>query len=81
MLSFDEFRTTCHTAIRKAKPNLRDLSSVDDATEFNVIGLDSLDMMNFLLELEGLLEVEIGAMDMKEYNSVEKIYSYYKNLA
>ena len=78
MLSFDEFRKICHTAMHKARSDLRELSSADDATEFKVIGLDSLDVMNFLLELEDSLGVSIAEMDMKEYNCIEKIYSYYK---
>lgn len=41
-------------------------------------GLDSLDVMNFLLELEIELGVTLGEFDMKEYNSINKLFAIFK---
>lgn len=73
-----DFSLACKVAIAKAKSqSVKKISIADDET-FAMYGLDSLDVMNFLLELEISTGTVLGDIDIKEYNSIKKLYELVK---
>lgn len=45
-----------------------------DADEFGVAGLDSLDVMNLVLEVEGALQTDFGEIDIGTEDSIESFF-------
>lgn len=77
MLTAEQFSVVAQESLRKALPT-RTLSQPLAFTEtFKNYGLDSLDTMNFLLELEISLNAPLGELDIRTYNSLEKLYTVY----
>ena len=73
-----EFSLACKVAIAKSKSvNIEKITIADDET-FAMYGFDSLDVMNFLLELEIELGITLGEFDIKEYNSINKLFAIVK---
>lgn len=80
MLTKEQFSEKCHTAIKTVAPKIRSLTAEDNSRELPSLGLDSLDIMSFLLELESSLQVSIGEVNMKQFNTIDKLYEYYTKL-
>ena len=80
MLSTNDFYELCFQSIKKVLPAFRTLTEEDVNTTFSVLGLDSLDTMNFLLELETIGNISVGQVDLKNYNTFAKLYDYYTGL-
>ncbi|MGB3539499.1 MAG: acyl carrier protein [Mesorhizobium sp.] len=55
---------------RKA-PNM----SVDAGQSFGTLGLDSLDVMNLVLEVESVLGVNLGEIDVREDDTIETFHA------
>jgi Phosphopantetheine attachment site. len=71
----DAFFTACKECIAIAKRV--DAQSVSIAWDepFALYGLDSLDVMNTLLELESKTGISFDDIDLAQYNSIEKLFS------
>ncbi len=80
MLSKEEFAAKAQAAIATVAPNIRKLTMEDNARDFASLGLDSLDSMNFLLELESVLGMPLGDVDLALVNSIDKLYACYAKL-
>jgi acyl carrier protein len=71
-----EFSLACKVAIAKAKSVDVEKITIADNETFAMYGLDSLDVMNFLLELEMESGISLDDVDMKEYNSIDKLFAF-----
>ncbi len=72
----EEFTNICHQAIAKAKRLKPDTPPIGFSEEFKAYGLDSLDIMVFLLELEQTTGLSFGDIDPGEVNTIEKLYAH-----
>ncbi len=70
-----EFLLLCKQVISKIKniPEANVNISIDDT--FRAYGLDSLDIMNFFLELEDRLGMALAEVDPVEFNSFKRVYT------
>lgn len=55
-----------------------DTVTIADDETFENYGLDSLDRMNLVLELESALGVELDGVDMDKIKSINKLADYLK---
>jgi len=55
-----------------------DKSSMPVQKTFKDLGLDSMDVFNILIELQDITGIEIPDADIKDLQSIEKIYQYFK---
>jgi acyl carrier protein len=75
MISKEAFREALESTLKKIltnKPN----QSIGANEAFSDYGMDSLDQMNMLLEIEDVVEMELGDVDLKEYNTPSKLFGY-----
>lgn len=72
-LTKDTFRQAAYESIRRVLHT--DSVELGDDEEFSVAGLDSLDGMNFVLELETLLDVDYGEFNLADANTINKLYA------
>ena len=72
MVSKEEFRKAVIEGVKR----VRDLESIDmrDDESFSDVGLDSLDGMNLVLEVETILGINLGEFDLKEANTINSFY-------
>jgi acyl carrier protein len=72
MVSKEEFRRAVIEGVKR----VRDLESIDvrDDESFADVGLDSLDGMNLVLEVESTLGIDLGEFDLKEANTIDRFY-------
>lgn len=72
MISKDEFRNAVIEGIKRVK----DLSKVElgDDEPFSNIGLDSLDGMDLVLQVESITGIDFGEFDLAAANTVDKFY-------
>lgn len=75
MVAEKEFYETCFRIVKKVAPAVRPLATPDIETPLRVLGLDSLDVMNFLLELELETGLRLESVDPKIHTSLGKIHS------
>lgn len=75
MLTEKNFYEACFRVIKKVTPAVRPLAIPDIETPLRVLGLDSLDVMNFLLEIELETDVRLESVDPKQHDSLKKIYT------
>jgi acyl carrier protein len=68
MYSKDEIRRAVHEGIKEVM-NKDEVSIADDET-FHDYGVDSLDRMNLILEIEKRLNIELGDIDIEEVNTI-----------
>ncbi|MEM7562210.1 MAG: acyl carrier protein [Pseudomonadota bacterium] len=73
MLTIEKFKESVARAMMEAASVDSDMDLRDD-DDFGDYGLDSLDGMNMLLELENMLGVDYGEIDLFEFNTVGKLY-------
>ena len=74
MLDKDEFRSNVISAI-KSVTNRSDVSIGDDET-FEDYGIDSLDRMNLVLEIEKFAGKELGDLDLDSVNTINLLFDY-----
>ena len=68
----DEFRNAVVEGIKRVK-GLDAVTIADDET-FTHAGLDSLDGMNLVLEVEGLTGLNFGEFNLADANSIDNFY-------
>lgn len=78
MFSKDQFREAVIEGIRR----VRDVSEVSlrDDQNFTDLGMDSLDGMNLVLEVETLLGVNLGEFDLKGADTIDHFYAKAKDV-
>lgn len=78
MFSKDQFRDAVIEGIRR----VRDVSEVKlrDDESFSDVGLDSLDGMNLVLEVESILGINLGEFDLKGAGTVDTFYEKAKEV-
>ncbi len=67
-IGLEKFRSAVVQAARAQRKN--PALELDDDTAFKLYGLDSLDVMNLVLEVEGILSVNFGELDLGEGDSI-----------
>lgn len=72
MFSKDQFRDAVIEGIKR----VRDVSElkIRDDESFSDVGLDSLDGMNLVLEVESILGISLGEFDLKGANTINGFY-------
>ncbi|HSN17919.1 MAG TPA: acyl carrier protein [Gammaproteobacteria bacterium] len=72
MFSKDQFRDAVIEGIRR----VRDVSDVKlrDDDSFSDVGLDSLDGMNLVLEVESILGINLGEFDLRGAGTIDTFY-------
>lgn len=78
MFSKDEFRN----AVIEGLKRVRDVSEIRirDDENFSDVGLDSLDGMNLVLEVETLLDINLGEFDLSGANDINHFYEKAKEV-
>jgi len=78
MFSKDEFRS----AVIEGLKRVRDVSEIKirDDESFSDVGLDSLDGMNLVLEVETLLGINLGEFDLSGANDINHFYEKAKEV-
>jgi acyl carrier protein len=73
MFSKDQFRDAVIEGIKR----VRDVSElkIRDDESFSDVGLDSLDGMNLVLEVETILGINLGEFDLKGANTIDNFYA------
>ncbi len=73
MISKEEFRNACIESIKQVK----DVEEVDIANDedFSNAGLDSLDSMDLVLQVESQTGLDFGELDPAEVNTIDKFYA------
>ena len=73
MFSKDEFRNAVIEGLKRVRGE--DEIAIRDDENFSNIGLDSLDGMNLVLELETLLGINLGEFDLRSANTIDAFYA------
>ena len=73
MIERQQFRQAVIDAIKKVK-ELEDVSIADSET-FGDFGLDSLDGMDMVLQVEASLGIDLGEFDLKEANTIDRFHA------
>jgi len=78
MFSKDQFRDAVIEGVKR----VRDVSEVKlrDDESFTDVGLDSLDGMNLVLEVETLLGINLGEFDLKGAGTINDFYEKAKEV-
>ena len=78
MFSKDQFRN----AVIEGLKRVRDVSEIKirDDESFSDVGLDSLDGMNLVLEVETLLGISLGEFDLSGANDINHFYEKAKDV-
>jgi acyl carrier protein len=79
VISKDEFRAAVIEGIRRVK-NM-DPVTISDAETFTQAGLDSLDSMNLVLEVENITGLNFGEFDLSDANTIDDFYRKAEQLA
>lgn len=72
MFSKDQFRDAVIEGIKRVR-DVSELKLRDDES-FSDVGLDSLDGMNLVLEVETILGINLGEFDLKGANTIDTFY-------
>ncbi|HEX7964190.1 MAG TPA: acyl carrier protein [Gammaproteobacteria bacterium] len=73
MFSKDQFRNAVIEGLKRVR-NVDQVTIRDDESFAN-IGLDSLDGMNLVLEVESILGINLGEFDLRGANTIETFYA------
>lgn len=73
MISKDAFRDAVVQGIKAVKGV--DAVEIADGDDFKTAGLDSLDSMNLVLEVEGLTGLDFGEFDLSDANTIDAFYA------
>jgi len=73
MFSKEQFRDAVIEGIKR----VRDVSDIKlrDDENFSDVGLDSLDGMNLVLEVESILGINLGEFDLKGAGTINDFYT------
>jgi acyl carrier protein len=72
MLSKEDVRSQFHSALQKITHSQE--VTIDDNEKFDDYGLDSLDRMNLLLEMEELCGCDLGELDLTITNTFNLLH-------
>lgn len=72
MTSKDEFRAAVIEGIKRVKSV--DTVAISDDEQFTDAGLDSLDSMNLVLEVEAITGLNFGEFDLNDANTIDDFY-------
>lgn len=72
MTSKDEFRAAVVEGIKRVKS--LDTVTIEDDETFTDAGLDSLDSMNLVLEVEAITGLNFGEFDLSDANTINEFY-------
>ena len=72
MTSKDEFRAAVIEGIKRVK--IMDSVAIADDEQFSDAGLDSLDSMNLVLEVEAITGLNFGEFDLSDANTIDDFY-------
>lgn len=78
MITLDNFMKSLMIAIEKSVTTKPDMSIGENET-FSDYGLDSLDQMNMLLELEEEININVEDIDISVYETPAKLNEYINN--
>lgn len=73
MFSKDEFRQAVIEGIKRVR-GVSEVTIRDDES-FSNVGLDSLDGMNLVLEVESILGINLGEFDLRLANTIDAFYA------
>lgn len=73
MVGKDEFRAAVIEGIKRVKS--MDAVTIADDEQFTDAGLDSLDSMNLVLEVEAITGLNFGEFDLKDANTINEFYA------
>lgn len=79
MLLKENVRSHFYNALKKITQSVE--ITIDDDEKFDDYGLDSLDRMNLLLEMEELTECDLGELDLNNTNTFNLLYEEITKLA
>ena len=71
-ISFSDFKAIFISSVQSVQD--KEYSEIKDNEKFEDAGLDSLDRMNLLLELEERIGLDLGELDLAEQNTLEVLY-------
>jgi acyl carrier protein len=74
-----EFRNAVIEGIKRVKGV--DEVALADGDDFSVAGLDSLDAMNLVLEVEAITGLNFGEFDLKNANSIDQFHAVAEQLS
>lgn len=77
MFERDQVKMAYYDALREVLKN-KDVDILDDET-LDDYGVDSLDKMNLLLEIEQRLGIDLGDIDLGKYNNFNLIFEFVSN--
>ncbi|TAN11885.1 MAG: acyl carrier protein [Burkholderiaceae bacterium] len=72
MISKDDFRTAVFKSIKQIK-SLNTVNISDDEN-FTVVGLDSLDAMDLVIQVETITGLDFGELDPAKANTINSFY-------
>ena len=72
MIDKNTFRDAVIEGIRRVKTT--DTVTIADDETFTNAGLDSLDAMNLVLEVEGITGLNFGEFDLSDANTINEFY-------
>lgn len=73
MISKEEFRKACIEGIKQVKGV--DSVEISDDEDFSNAGLDSLDAMDLVLQVESITGLDFGEFDLSDANSIDQFYA------
>jgi acyl carrier protein len=79
MISKDDFRNAVIAGIKTVKS--ADAASIGDDEEFSNAGLDSLDSMNLVLEVESITGLNFGEFNLSDANTINEFYAKAQQLS
>jgi len=79
MISKDEFRNAVIAGIKAVKS--ADAANIGDDEEFSNAGLDSLDSMNLVLEVESITGLNFGEFNLSDANTINEFYAKAQQLS
>lgn len=78
MISKEDFRNACIASIKQVK-NVDNVDISNDE-DFSNAGLDSLDSMDLMLQVESCTGLDYGELDPAEVNTIDKFYAKTQDL-
>ena len=79
MISKDDFRNAVIAGIKAVKS--ADAANIGDDEEFSNAGLDSLDSMNLVLEVESITGLNFGEFNLSDANTINEFYAKAQQLS
>lgn len=74
MYSKEDVKKAVYDGLREITK--KDEITIKDDEKFSEYGIDSLDQMNLLLEVEKRLGIELGDIDLEQTNSINLLHAF-----